>query len=64
MSTREQREAAFRESKAILALENMTEPAEYAKLRQDVIDGKLSIPDAVAQLLAKANKRTRFPSSP
>jgi hypothetical protein len=64
MSTREQREAAFSESKAILALENMTAPADYAKLRQDVIDGKLSIPDAVAQLVAQARKRSRSSSSP
>lgn len=63
MSTREQREAAFRESKAILALESMAAPADYAKLRQEVIDGKLTIPDAVAQLLAKA-KKLSTPSSP
>jgi len=54
LTTTEQRAAAFRDSKAILALEHMVEPAGYAKLRQEVIDGKLSIPDAIARLVDDA----------
>lgn len=58
MSTREQREEAFRTSQAILALENMTEPADFAELRQEVIDGKLSFAEAVARLVAEAKARS------
>jgi hypothetical protein len=50
-TTRVQRAAAFKESQAILALESMIEPAGYAQIRQRVIDGTLSIPDAIEHLV-------------
>jgi hypothetical protein len=50
-TTRAQRAAAFKESKAILALESMIEPAGYAQIRQRVIEGTLTIPDAIEQLV-------------
>ena len=53
-TTPQQRAEAFRESKAILALEHMVEPLGYAKTRQEVIDGTLSIPQAIARLVAQA----------
>jgi hypothetical protein len=55
--TRAQRAAAFEESKAILALENMIAPADYAQLRQYVIDGHLTIEQAIEQILAKATTK-------
>ena len=64
LTTTEQRAAAFRDSKAILALEHMVEPSGYARLRQDVIDGKLSIPAAVAQLVAAARSDDRDAAAP
>ena len=50
MSTRDQRETAFRDAGAILALEGMIEPEGHAQLRQEVIDGKLSFDEAVAKV--------------
>ena len=63
-TTTEQRAAAFRNSKAILALEHMVEPAGYALLRQDVIDGRLSIPEAVARIVAQAKLDSRDIAAP
>lgn len=57
MSTPEQRAAAFQSSQAILALENMVEPADFAELRQAVIDGTLTFDEAVIQLVAQAKSR-------
>lgn len=63
-TTTEQRAAAFRDSKAILALEHMVEPAGYALLRQDVIDGRLSIPEAIARIVAQAKLDSRDIAAP
>ena len=50
MSTRDQRQTAFRNAGAILVLERMVEPEGYAQLRQEVIDGRLSFDEAVAKV--------------
>ena len=58
MSTRDQREAAFRDAGAILALEGMVEPEGYAQLRRNVIDGKLSFDEAVAKVIEQSKRQT------
>ena len=58
MSTRDQRETAFRDAGAILALEGMVEPEGYAQLRQDVIDGTLSLDEAVVEVIEQSKKKT------
>ena len=63
-TTTEQRAAAFRDSKAILALEHMVEPVGYAPLRQDVIDGRLSIPEAIARVVAQAKLDSEDATAP
>jgi hypothetical protein len=57
-TTRAQRATAFEESRAILNLESMVEPAGYAQIRQRVIDGTLSIPDAIADLVQQLKTKT------
>ena len=58
MSTRDRREAAFRDAGAILALERMVEPEGYAQLRQAVIDGTLSLDEAVVKVIEQSKKKT------
>ena len=57
-------QAALDESKAILALENMVEPQGHAQLRKDIVDGKLSIPDAVQKILEEAKAQRDASSAP
>jgi hypothetical protein len=57
-ATRAQRAAAFEESKAILALESMIEPAGYAQIRHRVIDGTLTIPDAIEHLVQQLKNKS------
>ncbi|MBW8832651.1 MAG: hypothetical protein JF606_25285 [Burkholderiales bacterium] len=63
-TTPAERQAALDESKAILALENMVEPAGHAQLRKDIVDGMLSIPDAVQKILEEAKARRDASSAP
>jgi hypothetical protein len=63
-TTPEQRAAAFRDSKAILALEHMLEPAGYATLRQQVIDGTLSIAEAVERVVSEAKRNAAGDAAP
>jgi hypothetical protein len=56
MNHSEQLEAAFAQASAILALEHMVPPEGHAQLVQDVIDGKLSTDEAIAQVLAEARR--------
>ena len=58
MSTRDRREAEFRDAGAILALEGMVEPEGYAQLRRNVIDGKLSFDEAVAKVIEQSKRQT------
>ena len=56
MNESERLEAAFAQASAILALEHMVPPEGHAQLVQDVIDGKLTTDEAIAQVLAEARR--------
>lgn len=56
---RDDLEDAFQQSKSILALEGMTEPASYGDVKQKVLDGVLTFEQAIAVLLEQAKQEAR-----
>jgi len=62
--TKEQLAAAFADADSILALEGMVKPSGFEQLQQAVINGELTIDQAVAQVVAEAKALAAATPSP